>query len=220
MNDERTTEITQNASDSVGIGHVSDSTINFNIPNVGKSNDMMLCSACGINRIYANCYETRTIIVETIKSAEEFFFFALIGDAFTKNYKDFLKNAMRRGLDSKLLIAKPESLFLKEQWELCGLELQEADVRMRRFVAEWKQIVSYGKGRGSAEIRCFSTELRNQLVMFKKYDGTYIAWVSVSMPPLRGMDSIQLEITDSGMIDNCLNYFNNVWNFHKDDRLL
>jgi hypothetical protein len=158
---------------------------------------------------------------KSLENARELLFFAIIGDEFTQIYSRELRVAFQQGLNCKILVAEPSSEYIKNLWKLRGFpHVEEVRARIQRLKTEWEQIVASGREpAGSIEIRHFSTEITNQVVICKRKDGNYIAWVTLALPLKRAVDCMQIEFVDKDRIKECKSYFNCIWNLHDSDVL-
>ncbi len=144
--------------------------------------------------------------------------FAMTGIVFIRTFRDELIEALAKNNASILcMLSDSPSQYIHET------EIIESDYRVGQIKDEMKQVVnllkeyiedakkkSHGQTTCKVSIAYFNTQLRLPMILCDQSYG----WVTLTLPPKRSSQSVSLELLPAkdGLLEDCLNHFNRIWN--------
>ncbi|MCL2481409.1 MAG: hypothetical protein FWF38_06845, partial [Spirochaetaceae bacterium] len=121
--------------------------------------------------------------------------------------KDII-DAINRGVEVQIIIAKRGSILLEELWEIEGATQTGRQDDAERVI---KEIAEKTKGNGCLfHHKEYNTQVRYALVAV---DGKW-AWWTPYHPGIRVEETSSFELSDTGytsIINECIKHFNNLW---------
>lgn len=148
--------------------------------------------------------------------------FALSAQGFIHYYREDLTQFVARGGNLKLLLAKDDTLFIRQASEMenrnarsigntieLSMDILHGIYRDAEEIARLK-----GSINGTIEVRLFDTEMRNPVIICSDIDNITTAWLSILIPPLPAINCNMIEYSD---VEPCMKYFNKVWSRHEQD---
>ena len=186
---------------------------------INKSGSIKL----GIKQIYDKPWERP--IREEIKTAKEFYSIAYAGDKFIEEHREQFIAAFKKGAIIKILIGTKGSKFCKEvdlMEKIITNEITSLDPKIDTVINEFKRVEKESRengNRGKIEIRSFNTEFRNAVMIYKDNEGNYTAQLTVMFGYKRASDCMMIEFGEGEGLDDCMEYFNRVWDLHSENVL-
>lgn len=171
----------------------------------------------GIHRVHKEGKDINNMI-KAIKKSRQIKIISFMPYNFVYDHKDKLVQKIKDGCNIKLLISNKDSLLLRE---LCQIKRNVDDDIAREFeplinlLKNIKQEAGIDST-GMIEVRTYNTEIRNPSIICIGENESTAAFLTVSLPPKRSIDSLMLEFKD----DDCIpvvNYFDKIWNRHGND---
>lgn len=141
---------------------------------------------------------------------------------FTHSYRSELTKYVASGGHIKYLLSNPDTLFVRQAAEMEGRSENSISNSVNSSIEIINKISQdakehakrNGRTSGTIEVRFYDTEIRNQLLLCTDNDNNTIAWMSILTPPLAAVNCQMIEYSDA---ENCIEYFNIIWNRHEKD---
>ena len=179
----------------------------------------------GIKQIYPKGQAVKSIEKE-LKSdmCKEIRVLAFSAEGFTHSYRYELTNFVARGGHLKYLLSKQDTLFNQQAADMEGRSKDaitksvNTAIDLISLIYRDAEEISLKNGRtnGTIEVRLFDTEIRNQLILCTDSKNRSSAWMSILIPPRAAVNCQMIEYTDA---ENCIAYFNTIWNRHEKDTI-
>lgn len=182
-----------------------------------KLRKMINTKNVGINRVYKKGKDIKGMI-KTIEKSNQVKMIAFMPYNFVFTHKSLLIQKVKDGCNIKILIGNEDSQLLKE---LCQIERGVEDDIAKEFVPLINLLKSIknsagDEATGTIEVRTYNTEIRNPGIICTREDGRKTAFLTVSLPPKRSIDSLMLEYKDNDC-DPVIDYFKEIWDKHEND---
>jgi len=161
-------------------------------------------------------------MIDMIRNARSIDLFFYTGDGFFRVFQNHIVEALKNNnAEIRIIIGTENSLFLDD---LNKIEVNnKIRYEKRNINDEVGPIINFynefrttrAPGCGSIELRHFRTELRMSLVLIKLNSNYEWGWVTLSMPPIKAIDTISFEIENNSeninLYKQCKNHFESVW---------
>lgn len=180
---------------------------------------------CGIKRIHLKGQAIKSF-EESLKSdmCKEIKILGFSAQGFTHSYRYELTKFVASGGHLQYLLSKQDTLFIKQAAEMEGrpenaiTESVNSAIELISLIYREAKNLSKKQGHtlGTVEVRLYDTEIRNQLLLCTDSNNCTSAWMSILIPPLAAVNCQMIEYSDA---ENCIDYFNTIWNRHEKDTI-
>jgi len=182
-----------------------------------KAKNSVNLKSIGIHHIHKKGQNIKNTI-NAINSSRQIKIIAFMPYSFIFDYKELLVKKIKDGCNIKFLVCSPNSLLLKE---LSQMERHvDNDISSQYdLLINLLQGIKADAGNeatGSIEVRMYNTEIRNPAIICIDEKNNKSAFLTLSVPPYRSIDSIMIEYRDSNC-DFVMNYFDIIWERHPND---
>jgi hypothetical protein len=154
-------------------------------------------------------------LTNRIRNSKIIKMFFATGIAFFRTREDDLIKAFENNANILILLTNPNSDFTKEiehiesrnQGEI-GHEIEQVKTILNRCLNEAKKNTN-NNSNGKFSIKYFNSQLRFPMVICdEKY-----AWITLTLPPARSVQSISFEAikSEKGLLNNCMRHFDEIW---------
>lgn len=182
------------------------------------------CRSQGITRVSSHGVADPRSMEANIELSKEIRFITTSGTRFLDAYKRSISKAIAKGASIKILVPKPDSIFVqdvgeseregkggKERQEEISQEIREVERRLAEYLQEAKRLASTSpQGLGKVYVGYYTTHLRSTIILC---DDRW-AWLTITLPPLRASESLSFEISHAGedsILNGCLRHFDRTW---------
>jgi len=182
------------------------------------------CRSHGITKVSSHGEADHHSMEENIELSKEIRFITTSGTRFLDAYKRSISRAIAKGANVKILVPKPDSIFVrdvgeseregergKERQEEISQEIREVERRLVEYLNEAKRLASTSpQNVGNVSIGYYTTHLRSTIILC---DDRW-AWLTITLPPLRAAESLSFEISQAGedaVLNGCLRHFDRTW---------
>lgn len=179
--------------------------------------NLIYLNKAGIKRIHNQGKDLRSMI-KAIEKAYVIKFIAFMPHSFVFDHKHLLVEKIKSGCHIRILVCEPSQLMLTE---LSRMENRADNDISNLFDSLLNLLKSIKKeagkdALGSIELRTYNTEARNPATICIDHNGKKSAFLTVSTPPKRSIDTIMLEYRDD-YCDSVIDYFDKIWELHEND---
>jgi hypothetical protein len=177
------------------------------------------CELLGIKDIYSDAQLAASYFLERIANAEDVKVIALSGLTVIKQLRKAIINALKKKARIRILVADPESEFLKDLMMVegasheeinrdAGGEVWRTEQALRESYAQASKD-SNGRPIGTISMGYFGTLLRESIVLCDEDWG----WLTLNLPPEHSIDmpSLSLYEVQGGLLEKCHKHFEYVW---------
>ena len=184
-----------------------------------KIKSVLYGKRAGISRIYKKGKDIKSI-QESIAAAQSVCILGFVPNNFVFDNRILLTEAIKNGCKINILHCSYNSPVLKELSQIDnGTDLDVAN-NIQPLENQLRRINSDAgtNSTGYFEIRKCFTEIRNPCIICQNKKGHQRAFLTVSLPPKRSIDSIMLEFRGKHCND-VAKYFNTIWERHSQDSI-
>ena len=189
---------------------------------------LLKCNRTGILDIQHDGKCSNEKMSDKIRNAEKIDIFFYAGSGFFNAFQNELVDALEKNrAEIHIIIGTTNSLFLND---LDKIEFKyhrgstrsistEIDI-IKSYIEEWREKRAVGKG--TIELKHFSTELRMSMILIKLKNGEEWGWITLAMPPIKAIDTISFEIENNSegvnLYKQSKKHFDSVWNILPKDK--
>ncbi|MCL2188604.1 MAG: hypothetical protein FWC16_05135 [Defluviitaleaceae bacterium] len=176
----------------------------------------------GIKLIHETAKNSDKNLVQALSTAKNFYMISYVGDAFIQRHTEEFIKALKNNITMKLLIGKKNSEYLSEASQMYNYKNEHIDGKIDSLTDALAALkLSTKDSKGTIELRHYNTEMRNPMFICEN-DKVTTAWVSVFLPPKQSANCLMIEFEkkrneDNVHVDDCLAYFNKIWEMHGND---
>lgn len=187
-----------------------------------KINRIINLKAVGITHIHKKGRDVKRLM-RSIEKASKICIIAFVPYSLVFDNRELLTEKIKEGCNIKILLCRYDSPVIKE---VCQIE-NDTDYDIANKIEPLKNLLTRMKidagieSTGTIEVRTYNTEMRNPAIICYDKDDNKSAFLTVSLPPKRSIDSVMIEYKNNECND-VINYFNAIWNRHnnKNDIIL
>ena len=163
-----------------------------------KAKNSINLKSIGIHHIHKKGQNIKNTI-NAIKSSRQIKVIAIMPYSFIFDYKELLVKIIKEGCNIKFLVCAPKSLLLKELSQMERYANNDISKQYDLIINLLKSIKENAgaEATGSIEVRMYNTEIRNPAIICIDENNNKSAFLTLSIPPYRSIDSIMIEYRGS-----------------------
>lgn len=176
-------------------------------------------TSIGITHVHKHGKDVKNLI-KAMQSAREINIIAFVPFSFVFDNRELLTKKIKDGCMIRILLCQYDSPLLKEISQIERNSDYDIANQIDPLINMLKCIKNDAgvDSTGSIEVRAYYTEIRNPAIICVDADKCKSAFLTISLPPKRSIDTCMIEYRDSECND-VINYFDAIWNRHANDIL-